>query len=136
SAPGGGTSGGGGGGRGGRGGAPADTAAPADPQAAPTATTAADRAPRGPVNVQIDFDGLQQRILAIPGVPAREYSKLKAGLAGTVYYLETGGGADDTGAAAGSSIVRYRLSDRRAATFVANAADYTVSADGRKLLYR
>jgi len=88
------------------------------------------------VTVQIDFDGLQQRILAIPGVPVRDYSRLKAGLAGTVYYLETGGVADDGGAGGGSSIVRYRLSDRRAATFVASAADYTVSADGRKLLYR
>ena len=28
---------------------------------------------------QIDFDGLPQRILAIPGVPAREYSRLRAG---------------------------------------------------------
>ena len=50
-----------------------------------------------PVTVQIDFDGLQQRILAIPGVPVREYSRLKAGLAGTVYYLEAGGGGGRRG---------------------------------------
>jgi tricorn protease len=106
-------------------------------QVAPVATAnQADRAPRPPVNVQMDFDGLQQRILAISSVPVREYSKLKAGLAGTVYYLEAGSGMDDTGAPAGSTIHRYRLSDRRAATFVANVADYTVSADGKKLLYR
>jgi tricorn protease len=141
-APGRGDFGGGGGrgagGRGGRGGAPGDTTADTTTADAPQAAgaTQADRAPRPPVTVQIDFDGLQQRILAIPGVPVREYSKLKAGLAGTVYYLETGGGADDAGGPAGSSINRYRLSDRRAATFVGSAADYTVSADGRKLLYR
>ncbi|HEX9366459.1 MAG TPA: hypothetical protein VF921_07520, partial [Vicinamibacterales bacterium] len=140
-APGRGDFGGGGrgaGGRGGRGGAPVDATADTTTADAPqtVGATQADRAPRTPVNVQIDFDGLQQRILAIPGVPAREYSKLKAGLAGTVYYLETGGAVDDPGAPAGSSIIRYRLSDRRAATFVTSAADYTVSADGRKLLYR
>src|SRR6186713_2809581 len=78
----------GGGGRGGRGAAPAD--ATADAPAAPATTTQADRAPRTGVTVQIDFDGLQQRILAIPGVPVRDYSRLKAGLAGTVYYLEAG----------------------------------------------
>jgi tricorn protease len=32
--------------------------------------------------------------------------------------------------------MRYRLSDRREASFVTGVADYAVSADGRKLLYR
>src|SRR5215203_2063113 len=125
------------GGRGGRGApadATADTTQTSDAQP-PAAQTAPDRAPRNPVTVQVDFDGLGQRILAIPGVATREYSKLRPGLAGTVYYLDSGGGDDSgAGAAAGSAVMRYRLSDRRAATFVPRAADYTVSADGRKLL--
>jgi tricorn protease len=87
--------------------------------------------PRAPVSVQIDFDGLQQRILAVPGVPERQYSMLKAGAAGTVFYLEA-----SPGPGASSTLHRYRLSDRRAATFVNGVAEYTVSADGRKLLYR
>ncbi len=57
-------------GRGGRGGgapaAGADTATGDQPPQA-----AAPR-PRTPVTVQIDFDGLQQRILSIPGVPERQ----------------------------------------------------------------
>ncbi len=124
------------GGRGGRGGGvPADDAQAGDVPAQP------DRAPRGPANVQIDFDGLSQRIVAIPNVPVREYSKLKAGVAGTVFYEQAAAAAEDDGggrgsAGGGSSVIRYRLSDRRAATFVAGSADYTVSADGRKLLYR
>jgi tricorn protease len=32
--------------------------------------------------------------------------------------------------------MRYRLSDRRAATFVAGVTAYEVSADGHKLVYR
>ena len=105
-------------------------------------SNAPDRAPRPPVNVQIDFDGLQHRIITVQGIPERQYSKLLAGVAGTVYYLEAGapgagrgrGGEDD--GAAGTVLHRYRLTERRAATFVSGAADYTVSADGHKLLYR
>jgi tricorn protease len=88
--------------------------------------------PRAPVTVQIDFDGLQQRILAVPGIPDRQYSLLKAGVPGTVFYLEASPGPGG----GGSTLHRYRLSDRRAATFVSGVAEYTVSADGRKLLYR
>ena len=93
--------------------------------------------PRTPVTVQIDFDGLQQRILSVPGVPERQYAELKAGVAGTVFYLEAGAGGGGRGGGGGGSVLhRYRLSDRRSAQFVASVAEYDVSADGRKLLYR
>jgi tricorn protease len=93
--------------------------------------------PRTPVTVQIDFEGLQQRIISVPGVPERQYSELKAGAPGTVFYLEAGAGGGGRGGAGGGSIVqRYRLSDRRSAQFVTGVAEYDVSADGRKLLYR
>ncbi len=119
-----------GGGRGGRGGAAAE-----GDQTAPVA-----RGPRTPVTVQLDFDGLQQRIINVQSVPERPYSQLRAGVAGTVYYLEAGnggrGGGGGGGAGGGSTLQRYRLSDRRAATFVTGAAAYDVSADGHKLVYR
>ena len=60
----------------------------------------------------------------------------KAGAAGTVYYLEAAAGGGRGGAGGGATLHRYRLSDRRAAPFVTGVADYDVSADGRKLLYR
>ena len=37
------------------------------------------RGPCGPVTVQVDFDGLSQRIIAVPGVPERQYTDLQAG---------------------------------------------------------
>jgi tricorn protease len=99
-----------------------------------------DTRERGPVTVQIDFDGLQQRVLPVGGVPARQYSQLKAGVAGTVYYLEAagpaGGGGGGGGQGRGNTLHRFRLSDRRPSVFVNNVAEYAVSADGRKLLYR
>ncbi|HJQ22844.1 MAG TPA: PDZ domain-containing protein [Blastocatellia bacterium] len=99
----------------------------------------ADRRPRTPVNVQIDFEGLQQRIIAVPGIPERQYSRLRAGSAGTVYYLEASNNGRGGGFGAGepgSTLYRYRLSDRRATSFMTNVAEYAVSADGHKLLYR
>ena len=139
-APGRGEPGGGGrgGGRGGRGAAPADTGGdtpPGDTAQTPAANQP-DRAPRTVASVQIDFDGLPQRIIAIPGVPARQYTKLLAGVAGTVFYQQSGAAEDDPAGGRGGEIMRYRLSDRRQAIFVTGVADYTVSADGRKLLYR
>src|SRR5262249_9430092 len=87
--------------------------------------------PRPAVNVQIDFDGLQQRVIAVQGIPQRQYTQLRAGAPGTVYFLEAASG----GANGGNTLHRYRLSDRRSAVFVNNVADYDVSADGRKLVY-
>jgi tricorn protease len=119
----------------GRGRGAAGAAADTDQTPAPAA-----RAPRTPVTVAIDFDGIQQRIIAVPGVPDRPYAELKAGAPGTVFYLEAegrgGNGGGGRGPAASSALQRYRLSDRRAAVFVAGVADYDVSADGHKLVYR
>jgi tricorn protease len=128
--------GGGGGGRGGRGsGAGGGQAAEAGADEQPTQP--APRGPRTPVTVQIDLEGLQQRIISVPGVPERQYTQLKAGVPGTVYYMEAGaGGGGRGGGGGGATLHRYRLSDRRSASFVTGVAEYDLSADGRKLLYR
>ena len=115
-----------GGGRGGRGGAAPAEGAQAETPAAPAP------APRTPVTVQIDFDGIQQRIVAVAGVPVRPYSELRAGVGGDVYYLEAGTGAPG---ATGSILHRYRLSDRKTAVFMNGVAGYDLSADGHKLVY-
>ena len=79
--------------------------AEADATSAPTsiATTPAVHAP---VKVEIDFDNLQQRIVPVPGVAGHQYSDLRAGVAGTVYYLE----ATNRAATGGRTLQRYRLS--------------------------
>jgi tricorn protease len=106
------------------------------PQGEPSATpAAATRGPRQPIAVQIDFDGLQQRIVSVPGIRERQYSELQAGTEGTVFYLE-GSRNPPGGGPGGSELSRYRLCDRRVSTFATGVATYEVSADGRKLLYR
>jgi tricorn protease len=88
--------------------------------------------------VTIDVDGLAQRTLAVPGVPERQYSRLAAGTAGTVFFLEAPAVAERGGPppSAGSGLRRYKLSDRAMVAFAGNVADYAVSADGKKLVYR
>ncbi len=107
---------------------------------APESQPQTPRGPRQPVTTQIDFDGLRQRIVSVAGVPERQYSELHSGADGTVFYLEaparaqSGGGG--LGGGAGSELIRYRLCDRRAATFVNGVTAFEVSADGRKLVHR
>ena len=91
-----------------------------------------DVAPRKAVHVTIDFAGLQSRIVAVPSVPERQYSQLKAGLAGTVFYLETPSGAEP---GSGAMLQRFKLSERKPSSFVSDVAEFAVSADGRKLVY-
>ncbi len=100
-------------------------------------TPPAARTPRTPVTVQIDFDGLQQRIVAVPEIPEKQYSALRAGVAGTIYCLEAGEarGGRAAGPAPGT-IQRYRLSERKSAVFMAGVTAFEVSADGHKLVYR
>src|ERR1041385_1097296 len=82
---------------------------------------------------KIDFDGLQSRIVSVAGVPERQYSLLKAGAGGTVYFLEASAGAPP---GAGGTLQRFKLTERKATAFATGVADYAVSADGKKLVDR
>lgn len=102
----------------------ADTTKPKPPAAA------------GAVTVNIDFDGLAGRTVALD-VPARSYHTLRAGPAGTLFFLEP---IPATGAAAGpppgNALHRYQLRERKATSFVSGVQTIDLSADGKKLLYR
>ncbi|MDB4887222.1 MAG: peptidase, partial [Gemmatimonadetes bacterium] len=95
--------------------------------------------PRSTV-VRIDFDRLQQRIVPVQDVAQRDYGDLHAGAPGTVFFLEavpvTGTAEPAPGSQPGGILHRYQLATRKAAPFATNAAQYVVSADGKKLLYR
>ena len=88
--------------------------------------------------VQIDFDRIHQRIIAIPGLAQRNYGQLRPGLPGTVFFTEAVAptGTAEDGPPPGAALHRYQLRDRKAASFAQNIAQYVVSADGKKLLYR
>ncbi len=87
-------------------------------------------------HVVIDFDGLQQRIIPVSGIVERGYGDLRAGQAGTVFFVEN---VPQTGTeeipAFGAVLHRYQLKDRKATEFLHDVSQYFVSADGKKLLY-
>src|SRR5688500_8732548 len=113
-----------------------DSAAGGGSAPRPTADSAAPaRTPR-PVTVRIDFDGIRNRIIAVPNLALRDYGQLKPGFAGSVFFLEPVPASGTGGGGAGNTLHRYQLSTRRAQSFVPGVAQYTVSADGRKILYR
>ncbi len=109
-----------------------DSATSAKTNEKASSKTSAAPAKPAAVPVNIDFEGLQSRIIAVPGVPPGAYSDLKVGTAGTLFYLEMPLDAKPGVRA----LHRYKVSDRKTIPFVSELAEYTVSADGQKLLYQ
>ncbi len=85
------------------------------------------------VRVDIDFDGIDRRIVPVP-VPQRDYRSLQAGAEGMIFYLESSPGGGQGGS--GTTLRRYNVREREAAEFATGAQFYTLSADRKKVLYR
>ena len=76
-------------------------------------------------NVEIDFDGFDYRVAALPAGPGN-YGSVQAVADGVLYAHF----ADD-----GPKIMKFSLESEEVATIFPGAANYSVSADGKKLLY-
>ncbi len=88
--------------------------------------------------VKIDFDGIDQRILALP-IPARNYVDLQAGKEGVLYIAEGGPVANASSEDGGPGIHtlwRFALDKREATEVLSDLDAYTVSANGEKMLYK
>ena len=79
--------------------------------------------------VRIDWEGIGQRILAAD-VPARDYAGLTAGPEGVVFFAESVVNQP------GATLHRYEVAEDEAAPFLSPVQQFSVSADGEKLLYR
>jgi len=86
--------------------------------------------------VQVDFENLSQRILAL-NVPAGDYSMLRTGASGTIFYVEPLRmvAAGESAGPAPLRLHRYTLRERSAAPFLEGIRFYTLSGDRKKLLY-
>ena len=85
------------------------------------------------VKMEIDLDGLDQRILALP-IPARNYLGLFAGKEGVVYLLE----APLVDVAPGPPhimVQRFELKTRKTEKVLDSVEEFDVSFDGEKMLY-
>ncbi len=77
--------------------------------------------------IRIDFDGIATRIVDLP-IPVAELSLLASGAAGQIFFLRETDGK--------RALQRFDLKDRKTETLVAEADDFEVSFDGKKVLYR
>lgn len=82
--------------------------------------------------VVIDFDGLDQRILALP-VPAARYRNLRRGTAGQLYYLRTAW-VQGYGGGGGTSLRKFDLESREETTLMEGANGFHLSPDGKKIV--
>lgn len=109
-----------------------EPAKPSEEKKSDTAKAAAKPATNGTagsVKVKLDFDGIQQRILAT-SIPARNYSGLTAGPDGTVFYAESIPNEN------GDVLYKYSLKDRKATEFTRGVFAATSSFDRKSILFR
>jgi len=85
------------------------------------------------VEVEIDLEGLDQRILALP-IPAAGYSNLRAGATGELFYLKANSGFGQFGGAEEMSLQKFDVEEREDKTMLAKADFFDLSADHKKIL--
>ena len=85
--------------------------------------------------VQIDFDGISQRILALP-LPAASYAGVDAGKEGELYLQqeEHGESALEDGGAV--TLLKFTLADRKAIPIASGIQDFRLSFSGEHFLFR
>ncbi|MDX6270164.1 MAG: tricorn protease [Acidobacteriota bacterium] len=87
-------------------------------------------AAKKPEPVRIDFDGIDQRVLALP-IPARDYAAMREGKTGTLFLLESLPGGDPQ---QGFVLHRFDLSKRKIEKVLEGVTSFDVSANGEKML--
>jgi tricorn protease len=87
------------------------------------------------ISVHIDFEGIGQRIIALP-VPARNYVSMEAGKTGALFLLEAPTVPSVTGPPGGMTLHMFDLKTRKAEQIRENINGFALSANGEKMLYR
>jgi tricorn protease len=90
-----------------------------------------------PEPVVIDFDHIDQRIIALPE-PAGNYHSLQAGAAGQVFFLQApvrrAATADAEEGPQGGALRRFDLAKRKGETVISGLGRYVLTSDGKKAL--
>ena len=90
--------------------------------------------PKEPPAVRVDFEGIGQRILALP-VPPRNYQALSAGKEGEVFLVEAPAVHSGDGPPP-LTVQKFDLKKRKTDKVVENVTAFNLSANGEKMLYR
>jgi tricorn protease len=86
------------------------------------------------VTVKIDFDGILQRILAVP-MPARNYVDLQAGKTGTLLAIEATAALPGEAGTPGATVHRFDLKARRSDVVTGVVGFFEIARNGEKYLY-
>ncbi len=89
------------------------------------------KAPEKPINV--DLEGIDQRILAMP-LPPRRYIGLQAGKAGTLLALEAPRPAPGT--PGGLAVHRFDVAKRKADVAISGVRNFEIAHNGEKMLFQ
>jgi tricorn protease len=84
--------------------------------------------PKKDTKFVIDFDGMDQRILALP-IPSGSYSNLQGGAANQIFMMSR----SESGS--GGTLLKFDVESRKVATVQSGVSAYEITADGRKMLY-
>ncbi len=85
------------------------------------------------VTVQIDFENIDQRILALP-FPARNYEEMISGKTHILYLLE-GSGINDRNGNGGQIVHKFDICTRKTDKVLDNIGNFYISANSEKALY-
>ena len=86
-------------------------------------------------SVQIDFEDISQRILALP-LPPAGYAGLAAGKEGELYVEQMQPGASPLEESGSVTLLKFTLADRKAVPIASGIEDFRLSFDGEKYLFR
>lgn len=95
----------------------------------------ADGAAKAPPTVHVDFENIDQRILALP-MPARTHVGLAAGKAGILYVAETTEGEDAFRDRPTITLHKFDLKSRKAEKIADHITNFDLSFDGEKMLLK
>jgi tricorn protease len=105
----------------------------AKPDAAKTEGSEKDK-PKSPEPVEVDFEKIEQRILALP-VPPRNYTEIIPGKEGVLFCVEAPL-VESLDGPSPITVSRFDLKTRKTEKLLENIRALHVSADGEKMLYR
>jgi len=85
--------------------------------------------------VNIDFDGIGQRILALP-IPAKNYQSMLSAKTGTLFILESPPGLGSLFGFDQLVLYRFDLDKRKVEKVLEGISSFDLSSNGEKMLYR
>ena len=89
-------------------------------------------AKKEPEATRVDLDGIDQRVIAIPAIPTRNFNGLIAGKAGTIYIAEI----PQAQTAPGFTVHKYDIDKRKFEEVKAGVGSFIVSENGEKMLFQ